>query len=467
MEEIKSFEQIKTLDELTGALNSELNRAAVSFVRIGYLLKTARDTDILKDSQYANMNEYAADKFGLDKSQVSRFININDRFSIGGYSEHLKTEYEGYGQAKLALMLTLPDEINAELSPEYSKADIQAVKDEYDAEQKITPLEVMAEPKADQPETEGDEFLALIVRQINDEHPDPINSFHFESRSVAEALGIPEMLDAPDTAKADIQESYMPDGDESAYNIRISSQGRFLVSMKDSGITVTNMRTLEKSSFDWNEFATAVLEDEKTRTFTKPLSPQEEKAKREKVHQSEIQKKARKVQERYEKAKAEENQPENDENGTKNDKNAQNPTENVQKLTEEIEKVKGEVVDNEGQRIDNAPQNIPYPDGEEPEITHVLSEDPLPKETDTAAGENTEIVNNIAETTDKDSKETENKDSAEAAGEDLDKDQQRCIVQLDYIKFAVLDHEWTEAAEHLIELRKIIDDKIDGLIDRD
>ena len=49
MEELKSFEQIKTLDELTGALNSELNRAAISFVRIGYLLKTARDTDILKD----------------------------------------------------------------------------------------------------------------------------------------------------------------------------------------------------------------------------------------------------------------------------------------------------------------------------------------------------------------------------------------------------------------------------------
>jgi len=467
MEELRSLESIRTLDELTGALNTELNRAAISFVRIGYLLKTARDTDILKDTQYANINEYAADKFDLDKSQVSRFININDRFSIGGYSEHLKTEYEGYGQAKLALMLTLPDEINAELSPEYSKTDIQAVKDEYDAEQKITPLEVMAEPKADQPETEGDEFLALIVRQINDEHPDPINSFHFESRSTAEALGIPEMLDAPDTAKADIQESYMPDGDESAYNIRISGQGRFLVSMKDSGITVTNMRTLEKSSFDWNEFTAAVLEDEKTRTFTKPLSPQEEKAKKEKVHQSAIQKKAKEVQSRYEKAKAEEKQLENDENGTKNDENTQNPTENVQKLTEEIEKVEGEVVDSEGQRIDNAPQNIPYPDGEEPEITHVSSEDPLPKETDRAAGENTEIVNNIAETTDKDSKETENKDSAEAAGKDLDKDQQRCIVQLDYIKFAVLDHEWTEAAEHLTELRKIIDDKIDGLLSRE
>lgn len=466
MEELKSFEQIKTLDELTGALNSELNRAAISFVRIGYLLKTARDTDILKDSQYANMNEYAQDRFGLDKSQVSRFININDRFSIGGYSEHLKVEYEGYGQAKLALMLTLPDEINAELSPEYSKADIQAVKDEYDAEKEITPLEVMVEPKADQPETEGDEFVALVVKQINDEHPDPIYEFHFNSRALAENLGIPDALDKVDTAKADIKECYMPD-EECAYNIRISGQGRFLITMRDKEITVTNMRSLEKSSLSWEEFTQAVLEDEAVREFKKPVNPQEQKAKREKVHQSIIQKKARKVQERYEKAKAEEKQLENDENGIKNDENVQNPTENVQKLTEEIEKVEGEVIDSNGQRIDNAPQNVPYPDGEEPEITHVSSEDPLPKETDRAAGENTEIVNNIAETTDKDSKETENKDSAEAAGKDLDKDQQRCIVQLDYIKFAVLDHEWTEAAEHLTELRKIIDDKIDGLLSRE
>lgn len=397
MEELKSFEQIKTLDELTGALNSELNRAAISFVRIGFLLKTARDTDILKDSQYANMNEYAQDRFGLDKSQVSRFININDRFSIGGYSEHLKVEYEGYGQAKLALMLTLPDEINAELSPEYSKADIQAIKDEYDAEKEITPLEVMAEPKADQPETEGDEFVALVVKQINDEHPDPIYEFHFNSRALAENLGIPDALDKVETATADIKECYMPD-EECAYNIRINGQGRFLITMRDKEITVTNMRSLEKSSLSWEEFAKAVLEDEAVREFKKPMDPQEQKAKREKVHQSEIQKKARKVQERYEKAKVEEKQPENDENGTKNDENgtkndenAQNPTENVQKLTEEIEKVEGEVVDSEGQRIDNAPQNVPYPDGEEPEITHVSSEDPLPKENDEAAGDSSEI----------------------------------------------------------------------------
>ncbi len=142
-----TVENVKTLEDLKSQLNIELNKAAISFVRIGYLLKTARDTDILKDTEYSDVNEFAQKEFGLDRSQVSRFMRINDRFSISGYSEQLKVEYEGYGSAKLSLMLTLPDEINEELSPEMSKSDIQAVKEDYDEEQKITDLEVMREDK--------------------------------------------------------------------------------------------------------------------------------------------------------------------------------------------------------------------------------------------------------------------------------------------------------------------------------
>lgn len=96
-------ENVKTFEDLKSQLNIELNKAAISFVRIGYLLKTARDTDILKDTEYNDVNDFAAKEFGLDRSQVSRFMRINDRFSISGYSEQLKVEYEGYGSAKLSL----------------------------------------------------------------------------------------------------------------------------------------------------------------------------------------------------------------------------------------------------------------------------------------------------------------------------------------------------------------------------
>ena len=111
----------RTYQEFKGELDYELNKAANGFVRIGFLLKQARDTDILNESPYSNYQEFAQKEYGLDASQVSRFININDRFAREDNPEKLKDEYGGFGVAKLSLMLTLPDSLNEELSPEMSK----------------------------------------------------------------------------------------------------------------------------------------------------------------------------------------------------------------------------------------------------------------------------------------------------------------------------------------------------------
>lgn len=255
--------KIGNITELKEELGNELNRAATSFVRIGYLLKLARDTDILKDSSYSNVNEFASAEFGLDKTQVSRFIRINDRFAIGGYSETLKVEYNNYGSAKLSLMLTLPDEINKELSPQYSKSDIETIKAEYEAEQKISELEVMMEEPSDGP----DEFLQAIVKELNDEHDD-VSAYFAETIRMARKLGV-------EPNEADVKEAYMPDGDKT-YSIRISGQGRFMINMKDSGMSIVNMRAPEeKSSLSWEEFKILILDDMATRSFPEPEKPKE------------------------------------------------------------------------------------------------------------------------------------------------------------------------------------------------
>ena len=275
-----TIENVKTLEDLKSQLNIELNQAAISFVRIGYLLKTARDTDILKDTEYSDVNEFAQKEFGLDRSQVSRFMRINDRFSISGYSEHLKVEYEGYGSAKLSLMLTLPDEINEELSPEMSKSDIQAIKEDYDEEQKITDLEVMMEDKAGVP----DEFIEAVVKQLNDEHPDPIRFFH-EAKLRAENLSTASGKEITPNKEADVKECYMPDGDRT-YTIRIPGQGRFMVNMREAEITIVNMRDPgNKSPLSWEDFTEAILKDESQRTFEEEKKP-EEKPKPKKVEKS-------------------------------------------------------------------------------------------------------------------------------------------------------------------------------------
>ena len=273
MEEL-SINQVNNFVTLKAALGQELTKTSQSFIRIGYLLKRARDEeDILKDSGYSDVNEFASAEFGLDRSQVSRFTRINDRFSIGGYSEHLKSEYEQYGSAKLSLMLTLPDEINEELSPEYSKSEINAIKTEYEAEQKISDMEVLME------DTEGipDEFIAAIVKELNDEHPEPVTNFH-DSYEMAQKLNV-----EPDSM--DVKEAYMPDGDRT-YSIRIPGQGRFMVNMKDTGITIVNMRALdEKTPLSWDEFYEALKADMETRTFKVEAKP-EKKEKPKKVEPS-------------------------------------------------------------------------------------------------------------------------------------------------------------------------------------
>ena len=273
MEEL-SIKEVNNFLTLKVALGQELTKTSQSFIRIGYLLKRARDEEeILKDSGYSDVNEFASAEFGLDRSQVSRFMRINDRFSIGGYSEHLKVEYEQYGSAKLSLMLTLPDEINEELSPEYSKTEINTIKTEYEAEQKISDMEVMMEDTEDVP----DEFIAAIIKELNDEHPEPVTNFH-DSYEMAQKLNV-----EPDSM--DVKEAYMPDGDRT-YSIRIPGQGRFMVNMKDAGITIVNMRALdEKTPLSWDEFYEALKADMETRTFTAEANP-EKKEKPKKVEPS-------------------------------------------------------------------------------------------------------------------------------------------------------------------------------------
>ena len=261
--------KITTFEQLKGELGNELHKAAISFIRIGYLLKLARDGNILAGTSYADVNDFATAEFGLDKTQVSRFIRINDRFSIGGYSEHLKEEYESFGSAKLSLMLTLPDEINQELSPEFSKSDIQAIKEEYDEETKITDIEVMLEERD---ETLPDEFILAVVKELNDEHPKPAAYFQ-ETMLIAREMTL-------EPSVGDAKEAYMPDGDRT-YNIRISGQGRFMVNAREQEITIVNMRAPEeKSTLSWEEFLQVVKEDVAGREFEPEEKEKPEKNKK-------------------------------------------------------------------------------------------------------------------------------------------------------------------------------------------
>lgn len=238
---MNELEELKNYSEYKAALDKQIKESAEGFVKIGYLLKLAKDTDILKDSQYSNVIEFARAEYGLDKTMVSRFININDRFSENGNSPVLKTAYQGFGYAKLAIMLQLPDELNEELTPEYSKREIQTLKAEIDEEKKISDLEVYAEGT----DTEKSE-LEQIIYKICEENIEVYESIY--DAVTQEKLNADNIVDM-----------FAPAGDM-IYSVRIQGAGRKAVSFKQGeDIAVVSLRTSEKDTYNPQEVYIATM----------------------------------------------------------------------------------------------------------------------------------------------------------------------------------------------------------------
>lgn len=270
----------KTYQEYKRELDAVLTRTAEDFVQIGYLLKVARDTDILTESGYATVTDFAKAEYGIDKTQVSRFISINDRFSEGGYSDHLLPNYKGFGYAKLTLMLQIPDEINEALPPTMSKAEIQDIKDEVDAESKVTDIEVeieRAEAAAvtDKPmlPPEGSS-LKRNLWQLGKEQEELFRKL-WKICFLHTAFG--------NKNNAEIMDILIPQGD-AVYTVRIPGERRTQIIINSDGATIVNLKTLERSKYTEDQICDAVRslidggsspEEQYKKLYGEELTPEE------------------------------------------------------------------------------------------------------------------------------------------------------------------------------------------------
>ncbi len=225
--------EYRSYQEYKQELDTELKKTAEGFVRIGYLLKVARDTSILAESGYDNVVDFARAEYGIDKTQVSRFIHINDKFSQGGYAPELKEEYQGFGYAKLSIMLSLPDSVNEELTPDFSKSEVQQVKDEIDEEKKTTDIEVMLEEK-DSVQQSFDTNLEKAVYQLGK-----------DAQEVYKRLWESAVKNG-ESGKRFI-ENLIPD-EKAMYIVRIPGAGRCMLSMKAEEDTVKLINIRDSSA---------------------------------------------------------------------------------------------------------------------------------------------------------------------------------------------------------------------------
>lgn len=255
-------------------LDTELNKAADGFVKIGYLLRRAEDSDILRTSGYRNVTEFAAAEYGLSKDVVSRYININKRYSEGGYAPVLAERYHGFGMTKLAEMLTLPQAIVDTIPEELSKTEIREIKKEFDAEQGVTDIEIAIEAAGQPEEQREDKLLTQVVRAWLHDIPD---DFRRLSRVIYPDYDIDKMMDiiAPDETRVII--------------VRVPGVGRLMMTCSISAnIKIVNMRTGENGQISWEDLCSAAsaicarrypdekIEDVWARTYDDPY-PEEKK----------------------------------------------------------------------------------------------------------------------------------------------------------------------------------------------
>lgn len=120
-----------TLDDwlaMKESLKRDLIGVQESFVRIGYTLRKIEESKLYKNDGYETITEFAKAEYGLSASTISRFMSINRKFSIDGYSDRLRPEYAQMGSSKLSEMLSLPDTDMEMVRPEMPKADIRKLK---------------------------------------------------------------------------------------------------------------------------------------------------------------------------------------------------------------------------------------------------------------------------------------------------------------------------------------------------
>jgi len=226
--------------EFEAAADKTAIKIKEGFMEMGYILKIARDTDILAGSGYGSVEEFAQRRYDLDKGTVSRYIRIVERFSEGGTTHILKENYRKMGFAKLSLMLHMPDAIAEELMESLSKSEVQAIKEELDAESMISDVELMIE-KAEEAEVqeqtpqvpvpaESESLLTRAVYQFGKENQDIYRKV-WKAVETADFQSIPDIL--------------APQGD-AVLMCRIPGTGRVMISIEGKDVTGTAVRTGDK-----------------------------------------------------------------------------------------------------------------------------------------------------------------------------------------------------------------------------
>lgn len=144
-------------------------------------------------------------------------------------------EEQRFGTRKLGIMLTLPEEITEELTPEYTVEDIETIQQEVKEEEQITPLEFLAEQNTSDFIEDG--WMFETLKKILEEQPELFARTFGKDEEERKKMFCPV--------------------EDTMYICRVPGLGKFMVKLKESGITITEARSLTKEHPTWQQFEEA------------------------------------------------------------------------------------------------------------------------------------------------------------------------------------------------------------------
>lgn len=117
-----------SLEDADTYILANMKTAVRSVIAIGYYLKCIRDGELYREVGYDSIWEYAKGRYGFSKSNASRYMERNDKFSVDGNSPILAEEYREYSKSQLQEMLSLDDDQLAQVSPDMTVKQIRELR---------------------------------------------------------------------------------------------------------------------------------------------------------------------------------------------------------------------------------------------------------------------------------------------------------------------------------------------------
>lgn len=109
-------------------IRTNIESAARSFIAIGYYLKLIRDGELYREEGHESIWDFAMAEYGISKSTASRYMSMNDRFSLDGNSPIVDQKYKDFEKSKLQEMLSLTDEQLEQVTPQMKVQEIRSMR---------------------------------------------------------------------------------------------------------------------------------------------------------------------------------------------------------------------------------------------------------------------------------------------------------------------------------------------------